>query len=80
MSLIDSDHIIPAQTGMRGKMGRHGAHYFVKARKHDNKLVPCMTMQPEVVNWKDKNCARCLRTPLSNDTLVCPKCSSPEWL
>ena len=80
MSLVDSDHIIPARTGMPGKMGRHGAHYYVKARKHDGKLVPSMTMYNETVNWKDKSCAKCLRTPWSNEILVCPKCGSMEWI
>jgi len=69
MSLIDSDHIV-------GARDRHGAHYFLKARKHDGKLVPSMRFRYGEPKVEDKSCPNCFRTSFDDEAKICLRCGS----
>ena len=67
MSLTHSEHIEPART-------RHGAHYKLRPKGFMGPLRPAMIFHVGDVSPKDKICGQCFRTPLSNDTEICPRC------
>jgi hypothetical protein len=73
VSLIDSKYIEPARGGLSG---RHGAHYKLKARSFDGKLVPWMALYNTEVSHLNKICPKCFRTPFFNDEEFCVRCGA----
>lgn len=71
MSLISAKYVEPARGGI---VGRHGAHYKLKAVEGSGVLAMSMVLMNTEVNPKDKICPHCLRTPFSNETEICPRC------
>ncbi len=71
MSLIDSKYL---EGTSKGIVGRHGAHYKLKARAYDGTLVPWMALYNVSPSAQDKICPNCFRTPFSNETEICPRC------
>jgi hypothetical protein len=69
MSLVDSDHIIPA------RRGRHGAHFFTKADA-SGALKPAMIYKYEHAGDDGWQCS-CGRSNWAF-TKVCPICHSPK--
>jgi hypothetical protein len=66
MSLVDSDHIIPARE-------RHGAHYKMVPR-WDGQLVPGMTFRPADELERFHRCTSCSFAPFFYKDDTCPKC------
>lgn len=69
MSLVDSDHIVPARE-------RHGAHYYPKARSWDGKVVPAMTFKYTDTGENDNRCPKCMWLPFSDKETKCWRCGT----
>lgn len=66
MSLVDSDHIVPARD-------RHGARYKMVPR-YDGQLVPGMTFRVADETEKFLRCSYCSFAPFFYSDNKCPKC------
>lgn len=71
MSLISAKYLERARGGL---VGRHGAHYKLKAVPGTPDLKMSMILMNTEVNPQDKVCPNCFRTPFSNETEICPRC------
>ena len=68
MSLVDSDHIVPARE-------RHGAHYFPKA-DHAGVLKPAMKYRYSDGGDEEPRCPKCFWLAFSRDEHKCWRCGS----